>query len=329
MQAIEISEFGSPDVLRLIETPEPTFGPDDMLIDVVSAGVNRADVMQRKGHYPPPAGVSELPGLEVSGHIAALGENVTGWEVGQEVCALLSGGGYATRVAVDASLALPVPAGVDVRDAAALPEVVATVWSNLILEAGLQSGETVLIHGGSSGIGTMAIQIAKSLGARVAVTAGSAEKLATCRELGADITINYHEQDFVAELKEATHGRGADVILDVVGAAYLGRNVAALSQGGRMVVIGLLGGAKGELPIGLLLSKRGRIIATSLRARPLPERAEIIESVRTHVWPHIEEGQIRPIIDATYPLVEAVQAHRDLEASGHIGKLLLVCPGPM
>ncbi|MBW8172298.1 NAD(P)H-quinone oxidoreductase [Ornithinimicrobium sp. Arc0846-15] len=324
MRAIEISEFGEAENLSLIEVADPEPGPDEVLIEVVAAGVNRADVMQRKGHYPPPAGTSDLPGLEVSGRIAALGSDVSGWEVGQEVCALLAGGGYAEKVVVVASLVLPLPAGVSVPDAAALPEVVATVYSNLIIEAGLKPGETVLIHGGSSGIGTMAIQIASALGARVAVTAGSDKKLEVCRQLGADIAINYGEQDFVESLLEATGGAGADVILDVVGAAYLGRNVKALASGGRIVVIGLLGGAKGELPIGLLLSKRGRIIATSLRARPLAEKAEIVAAVREQVWPQIATGRVRPIIDDSYPLADAARAHRDLEASQHIGKLLLL-----
>ncbi|UJH70281.1 NAD(P)H-quinone oxidoreductase [Ornithinimicrobium sp. INDO-MA30-4] len=324
MRAIEISEFGEAENLSLIVVTDPEPGPNEVLIEVVAAGVNRADVMQRKGHYPPPPGTSELPGLEVSGRIAALGSEVSGWEVGQEVCALLAGGGYAEKVVVDASLVLPLPAGVSVQDAAALPEVVATVYSNLIIEAGLKAGETVLIHGGSSGIGTMAIQIASALGARVAVTAGSDKKLEVCRQLGADITINYREQDFVESLLEATDGAGADVILDVVGAAYLGRNVKALASAGRIVVIGLLGGAKGELPIGLLLSKRGRIIATSLRARPLAEKAEIVSAVREQVWPQIAAGSVRPIIDGHYPLADATRAHRDLEASQHIGKLLLL-----
>lgn len=324
MRAIEISEFGEAENLSLIVVTDPEPGPNEVLIEVVAAGVNRADVMQRKGHYPPPPGTSELPGLEVSGRIAALGSEVSGWEVGQEVCALLAGGGYAEKVVVDASLVLPLPAGVSVQDAAALPEVVATVYSNLIIEAGLKAGETVLIHGGSSGIGTMAIQIASALGARVAVTAGSDKKLEVCRQLGADITINYREQDFVESLLEATDGAGADVILDVVGAAYLGRNVKALASAGRIVVIGLLGGAKGELPIGLLLSKRGRVIATSLRARPLAEKAEIVSAVREQVWPQIAAGSVRPIIDGHYPLADATRAHRDLEASQHIGKLLLL-----
>lgn len=324
MRAIEISEFGEAENLSLIVVTDPEPGPNEVLIEVVAAGVNRADVMQRKGHYPPPPGTSELPGLEVSGRIAALGSEVSGWEVGQEVCALLAGGGYAEKVVVDASLVLPLPAGVSVQDAAALPEVVATVYSNLIIEAGLKAGETVLIHGGSSGIGTMAIQIASALGARVAVTAGSDKKLEVCRQLGADITINYREQDFVESLLEATDGAGADVILDVVGAAYLGRNVKALASAGRIVVIGLLGGAKGELPIGLLLSKRGRVIATSLRARPLAEKAEIVSAVREQVWPQIAAGSVRPIIDGHYPLADAPRAHRDLEASQHIGKLLLL-----
>lgn len=326
MRAITIPEPGEADALVLsddVPTPEPSDG--EVLVEVVAAGVNRADVMQRKGFYPPPPGASELPGLEVSGRVSALGPGTegSGWSVGDEVCALLSGGGYAEEVAVPVGQLLPIPAGVSLADAAALPEVACTVWSNLVMEAGLTEGETVLLHGGSSGIGTMAIQVAKALGARVAVTAGSAEKLEACRELGADMLVNYREQDFVEELRAATDGRGADVILDVVGAKYLEPNVKALAPDGRLVVIGLLGGRKGELDLGALLTKRARVIATSLRSRPLEGKAEIVAAVREHVWPWVEAGRVRPLIQSRHPLADAAAAHREMEASQHIGKILL------
>lgn len=325
MNAVTITGPGGADVLVLaqVDRPEPREG--EALVEVVAAGVNRADVMQRQGFYPPPPGASELPGLEVSGRIAQLGPGTdgSGWSIGDEVCALLTGGGYAEFAAVPVGQLLPVPSGLSVADAAALPEVACTVWSNLVLEAGLHAGETVLLHGGSSGIGTMAVQVATALGARVAVTAGSAEKLQACRELGADILVHYREQDFVEELKAATDGRGADVILDVVGAKYLEPNVRALAPDGRLVVIGLLGGRKGELDLGALLAKRGRVIATSLRSRPLEDKARIVAEVREHVWPWLESGQVRPLIQSRHPLAEAAAAHREMEASQHIGKILL------
>lgn len=324
MRAITIPEPGEADALVLAEdvpTPEP--GEGEVLVKVRAAGVNRADVMQRKGYYPPPPGASELPGLEVSGHVAALGPGAQGWSVGDECCALLSGGGYAECVAVPAAQLLPVPSTVALEDAAALPEVACTVWSNLVMEAGLRQGETVLLHGGSSGIGTMAIQVAVALGARVAVTAGSAAKLEVCRELGAEILVDYREEDFVEKVKAATEGRGADVILDVVGAKYLEPNVKVLAPDGRLVVIGLLGGRKGEVDLGALLSKRGRLITTSLRSRPAEGKAAVVAAVREHVWPWIEEGRVRPLIQSRHPLADAAQAHREMEASQHIGKILL------
>lgn len=324
MRAITIPEPGEADALVLAEdvpTPEP--GEGEVLVKVRAAGVNRADVMQRKGYYPPPPGASELPGLEVSGHVAALGPGAQGWSVGDECCALLSGGGYAECVAVPAAQLLPIPSTVALEDAAALPEVACTVWSNLVMEAGLRQGETVLLHGGSSGIGTMAIQVAVALGARVAVTAGSADKLEVCRELGAEILVDYREEDFVEKVKAATEGRGADVILDVVGAKYLEPNVKVLAPDGRLVVIGLLGGRKGEVDLGALLSKRGRLITTSLRSRPAGGKAEVVAAVREHVWPWIEEGRVRPLIQSRHPLADAAEAHREMEASQHIGKILL------
>lgn len=323
MKAITLPSFGGTEVLTLADVATPEIGPGEVLVDVVAAGVNRADLLQRQGHYPPPQGESELPGLEVSGRIARLGDGVEGWQVGDEVCALLAGGGYAEQVAVPAGQLLPVPEGIDLVTAAALPEVTATVWSNVFLTAGLQPGQTLLVHGGSSGIGTMAIQLARCLGARVAVTAGSADKLERCRELGAEILITYKEQDFVEELKAATDGHGADVILDLMGAKYLPRNVDALATAGRLVIIGMQGGVKGELNIGTLLSKRGAVIATSLRARPRAEKATIVAAVREHVWPLIEAGEVRPIVHATFPVEQVAEAHEELDKGTHVGKVLL------
>ena len=314
---------GDADALILSEVPAPEAAADQVVVQVAASGVNRADLMQRQGFYPPPPGASAYPGLEVSGTISALGQDVTGWAVGDQVCALLSGGGYAEQVAVPAAQLLPVPDGVSLVDAAALPEVVSTVWSNVFMTANLQVGQTILIHGGSSGIGTMAIQLSRAVGARIAVTAGTAEKLEACRELGAEILVNYREQDFVEILREATHGDGADVILDNIGAKYLARNVSALAPEGRLVIIGLQGGVKAELDINALLRKSAAIIATSLRSRPAAEKGAIVAAVREHVWPLIEAGQVKPIVHKTYPLAQAAAAHRDLEASAAIGKLLL------
>jgi len=324
MRAITIPTPGDADALVLAEVPTPSPGAHEVLVDVAASGVNRADLMQRQGFYPPPPGASAYPGLEVSGTISALGERVTGWTVGDQVCALLSGGGYAEQVAVPAAQLLPVPDSVSLVDAAALPEVVSTVWSNVFMTANLQVGQTILIHGGSSGIGTMAIQLSRCVGARVAVTAGTAEKLEACRELGAEILINYREQDFVEVLGEATRDGGADVILDNIGARYLARNVSALASRGRLVIIGLQGGTKAELDINALLRKRAAVIATSLRARPAAEKAAIVAAVREHVWPLIEAGRVRPVVHRTFPLAQAADAHRVLEAGTNIGKVLLV-----
>jgi putative PIG3 family NAD(P)H quinone oxidoreductase len=323
VKAITIPQPGDASALVLTDVPDPRPAPGEVRIRVAASGVNRADVMQRMGFYPPPPGASEYPGLEVSGTVDELGEGVDGWSVGDEVCALLSGGGYAELVCVAAEQLLPVPPGVSLTDAAALPEVVSTVWSNVFMTANLLPGQTFLVHGGSSGIGTMAIQLAREVGARVAVTAGSAAKLEVCRELGAEILVNYREQDFVEELRTATGGAGADVILDNMGAKYLARNVEALAPNGRLVVIGLQGGAKAELDLGPLLRKRAAVIATSLRARPAEEKATIVAAVREHVWPLIGAGRVRPVVHARYPLAEAGEAHRELEASSHIGKILL------
>ena len=323
MRAITIPEPGGPDALVLSDVPAPELGPTEVLVDVVAAGVNRADVMQRQGFYDPPKGSSPYPGLEVSGRIAATGGEVEGWQVGDEVCALLTGGGYAEQVAVPATQVLPVPMGVSLVDAAALPEVACTVWSNVFMTANLQPGELLLVHGGSSGIGTMAIQLAREVGAEVAVTAGSADKLERCRQLGAQILVNYREEDFAAAVAEASGGDGADVILDVIGAKYLARNVEALAVNGRLVVIGLQGGRTAELDLGAMLAKRCALVATTLRARPVAEKARIVASVREHVWPLVEQGRVRPVVHGTYALADAPDAHREMEASTHVGKLLL------
>lgn len=324
MRAITIPEAGDADALVLADVPAPAAGPGQVLVDVVAAGVNRADVMQRRGLYPPPPGASELPGLEVSGRVAAVAADVEGWQVGDEVCALLDGGGYAEQVAVPAGQLLPVPSGVSLADAAALPEAACTVWSNVFLTANLQPGQHLLVHGGSSGIGTLAIQLGKAVGAHVSVTAGTAEKLAVCRELGARTLVNYREEDFVDVVRLASKGHGADVILDNMGAAYLARNIELLAVSGRLVVIGLMGGRRGELDLGSLLAKRAAVVATSLRSRPAAEKATIVAAVRQHVWPLIESGDVRPVIASRHPLAEAGAAHREMEASTHIGKILLV-----
>ena len=323
MKAIVITEPGGPEVLVLREVPDAVAGPGEVLVRVRASAVNRADLMQREGHYDPPPGASPYPGLECSGTIASLGAGVTAWAVGDQVCALLSGGGYAELVAVPVGQLLPVPAGVSLVKAAALPEVTCTVWSNVFMTAALQPGETLLVHGGSSGIGTMAIQLAREVGAHVAVTAGSADKLERCRALGASLLVNYREQDFVDAVRTATGGHGADVVLDNMGAKYLSRNVDVLAANGRLVVIGLQGGARAELDLGALLRKRAAVIATSLRARPLAEKAAIVAAVREHVWPLVESGAVRPVVHATLPLADAGRAHQVLADSQHIGKVLL------
>jgi putative PIG3 family NAD(P)H quinone oxidoreductase len=327
MRAVTISEPGGPEVLTWTEVADPVCGPAEVIVDVAATAVNRADLLQRQGMYPPPPGASDLLGLECSGLISEVGEGVTGWSVGDEVCALLSGGGYAERVAVPAGQLLPRPSGVELATAAALPEVTCTVWSNVFLLAGLRRGDSFLVHGGSSGIGTMAIQLAARAGARVFTTAGTAQKLDVCRELGAEVGINYREEDFVERVKEATDGAGVDVILDNMGAKYLARNVDALAVGGRLVSIGMQGGTKAELDLGKLMRKRGSVHATTLRSRPATGRgskAEIVAAVRHDVWPDVERGVIRPIVDRRLPMSRAAEAHAVVEASEHIGKVLLL-----
>lgn len=320
MRAVEAIEPGGPEVLEIRELPDPVAGPGEVLVRVAATAVNRADVLQRMGFYPPPRGASAIIGLECSGTVAALGEGVTGWQVGDEVCALLAGGGYASYVVVPAGQLMPIPSGVGLVEAAALPEVACTVWSNVFMLAGLEAGERFLVHGGAGGIGTFAIQIASALGAEVYATAGSPEKLALCAQLGADVTINYRDEDFVAVLKER---RGADVILDNMGAKYLSRNVDALATEGRLVIIGMQGGVKGELDIARLLGKRGSVHATSLRSRPTEDKALICADVVENVWPLVADGQVVPIIHAVLPLEQAAEAHRLIDSGEHTGKILL------
>jgi NADPH2:quinone reductase len=316
----------SADRLPWDEVPDVRPQSGEVLLRVRAAGVNRADLLQAAGHYPPPPGASEILGMEASGVIAGLGDGVTEWAPGQEVCALLAGGGYAEYVAVPAPQLMPLPQGVDLVMAAGLPEVACTVWSNIVMTAGLTPGQTVLFHGGGSGIGTHGIQVAKALGARVAVTAGSAEKLETARTLGADITINYRDEDFVARVRDETGGAGADVILDIMGAAYLDRNIDALAPGGRVIVIGMQGGTKGELNLGKLLVKRAGVIATALRGRPVegPDgKGPIVAEVVAHVWPMIADGRVRPVVGAVLPIEQAAEAHRLLSSGEVTGKVVL------
>ena len=323
MRAVTLPSYGGPEVLTLAEVDPPVVGAGEVLVDVVATAVNRADVLQRMGFYNPPPGASPYPGLECSGRIAALGDDVAGWAVGDEVCALLSGGGYAAQVAVPAGQLLPVPAGVSLVEAAGLPEVACTVWSNVFDLAALQPGEVLLVHGGTSGIGTMAIQLAARHGARVLCTVGSQEKAARAEELGAERAIRYRDEDFVEVVRSLTGGHGADVVLDNMGAVYLERNVQVLATGGRLVVIGLQGGVKGELDLATLLGKRAAVHATSLRARPAHEKAAIVGAVLAGVWPAIAAGDVRPVIDTVLPLEQVADAHRLLEQSTHVGKVLL------
>jgi NADPH2:quinone reductase len=323
MRAISVENEGPDSRLVPATADRPSVRPGEVVIAVAAVGLNRADLMQRQGLYPPPPGSSPILGLEVSGTVAELGDGVTGLSVGDEVCALLAGGGYAEYVAVPAVQVLPVPDGVDLVEAAALPEVAATVWSNLVLVAGLRSGERLLIHGGASGIGTHAIQLARALGAEVAVTAGSRRKLDICAEFGATTLIDYHQDDFVHTMRDLG---GADVILDIIGAKYLAKNVASLATGGRLVIIGMQGGAKAELDISTLLPKRASVTATNLRGRPVDGptgKGAIMSGVRETTWPLIADGRIRPVVDRTFPLEEAEAAHRHLDGGDAVGKVLL------
>ncbi|MFE2581117.1 NAD(P)H-quinone oxidoreductase [Streptomyces sp. NPDC059378] len=317
MKAVSIKEPGGPEVLEWIDVEDPSPAAGEVVIDVVASALNRADVMQRWGLYPLPPGTSPYPGLEVSGRISALGDGVTGWQVGDEVCALLTGGGYAQKVAVPAGQLLTIPKGIGLVEAAGLPEAVATVWSNLVMTARLKEGETLLVHGGAGGIGTFAIQIAKALGARVVTTVGGPEKAARARELGADATVDYRTQDF------AGHGP-YDVILDVVGGQYLERNVQSLAPDGRLVIIGLQNGLEGQLNLADLVFKRLSVYGTTLRTRSKEQKAAIVAEVQDKVWPLIENGAVRLVVDQTLPMAEAAEAHRLMEAGGHVGKIVLL-----
>jgi putative PIG3 family NAD(P)H quinone oxidoreductase len=327
MHAVTMTGFGDVDVLRWDETDDPVPGAGELVIEVVASAVNRADLLQRQGFYPPPPGASDILGLECSGRIAAVGADVDGWSVGDEVCALLAGGGYAERVVVPVGQCMPVPAGVDLVTAGGLPEVSCTVWSNLVQVAALTAGESVLVHGGASGIGTMAIQVARAVGAATIVcTVGSADKAERCRQLGADVAVNYREQDFVAETRAATAGRGADVVLDIMGAAYLERNVEVLAADGRLVVIGLQGGAKAEIDLNAVLRKRAAVHATSLRGRPAKQKAAVCAAVAADLWPLLESGRVRPVVGASFAMHQVAEAHRLVAESGHVGKVLLTVP---
>lgn len=325
MKAVEISQYGPPDVLRLVERPDPQPAPDELVIAVAAAGVNRPDVIQRYGKYPVPPGASDLPGLEVAGVVAAFGEDVCGWAIGDPVCALLAGGGYAERVAVPQVQCLPIPNGLTAIEAAGIPETFFTVWTNVFERGRLQAGETILIHGGTSGIGTTAIQLAKAFGATVLATAGSDDKCAFMRGLGADHVFNYRSQDWVAEGKRVTDGRGANVILDIVGGDYIARNLDLLSLEGRLVQIAFLKSAKAEIDFSILMRKRCTITGSTLRPRTPAEKGAIAKAVFTHVWPLLERGTVKPIIHTTFPLAQAAEAHRLMESSTHLGKIILVC----
>ncbi len=320
MRAVVAQQPGGPEVLTVTELPDPVAGPGEVVIDVAAAGLNRADLLQRQGFYPPPKGASDIIGMECSGTIAAVGDEVEGWQVGDEVCALLAGGGYATKVAVPAGQVMPVPDGVDLVTAAALPEVAATVWSNVFMVGGLTPDETFLVHGGAGGIGTMAIQLASQIGARVLTTVGSAEKAELAKSLGAEVAISYKDDDFVEVAK--VYG-GADVILDNMGAKYLARNIDALNPEGRLVIIGMQGGAKAELDINALLRKRGAVIATNLRGRPAEQKTTICAAVVESIWPMVGAGDVKAVVQDVLPLAEAAEAHRLMESGEHSGKILL------
>lgn len=324
MRAVVAEQPGGPEVLTVTDRPDPEPAPGEVVIDVAAAGLNRADLLQRQGFYPPPKGASDIIGMECSGVVSAVGEGVEEWQEGDEVCALLAGGGYATKVAVPAGQVMPVPERMDLVTAAALPEVATTVWSNVFMVGGLTPDETFLVHGGAGGIGTMAIQLASRLGARVITTVGSEEKAEFVKALGAEAAINYKDQDFVEVAK--VYG-GADVILDNMGAKYLARNIDALNPEGRLVIIGMQGGSKAELDINALLRKRAAVIATNLRGRPVEQKETICEEVVAHVWPMIEAGDVKAVVQDVLPLESAAEAHRLMESGTHTGKILLTTAG--
>jgi len=323
MRAVEIAEPGGPEVLKPVERPVPTPGPGQILIRLHAAGVNRPDALQRAGAYAPPPGASDLPGLEGAGIVAAAGPGVTRWHEGDAVCALLPGGGYAEYAVTHQDHALRLPEGMDMTRAAALCETCFTVWSNVFMRGGLRAGETFLVHGGSSGIGTTAIQLARAKGARVFTTAGSDEKCATCRDLGAELAINYREADFVEAVRNATDGRGVDLILDMVGGDYIPRNIRALANDGRLVMIAFLGGPRAELNFAQIMARRLTVTGSTLRPQSNLAKARIAEQLRSEVWPLLDAGTIAPVMDSTFPLEQAVAAHERLESAGHIGKIVL------
>jgi putative PIG3 family NAD(P)H quinone oxidoreductase len=323
MIAIEIREPGGPDVLTPVERPRPSPGAGEVLIKVAAAGVNRPDVFQRRGRYPPPPGASDIPGLEVAGTIVEIGEGVDDWPTGAMVCALVGGGGYAEYCAAPAPQCLPAPRGLALSAAAAVPETFFTVWTNVFERGRLVAGESILIHGGTSGIGTTAIQLARARGAKVFATAGSAEKCAACERLGAHRAINYRDEDFAAAVKSATDNRGVDVVLDMVGGDYFARNVDVLATEGRLVEIATLSGAKAEINIQTMMQRRLTITGSTLRARPVAEKGAIAAAVRREVWPLLESGAVKPVVFKTFPLRQAADAHRLMESSAHIGKIVL------
>ena len=323
MNVVEIAAPGGPEQLKIASRPVPEPGDEEVLVRVAAAGVNRPDVMQRQGRYPPPAGASDLPGLEISGEIAALGPKVSGWSIGDKVTALLPGGGYAGYAIAAAPLCLPVPAGISMIEAAALPETFFTVWTNLFDRGRCQAGDTVLIHGGTSGIGTTAIQLAAAWGARVFATAGSEDKARACERLGAVRGINYRTEDFVEVMRAETKGRGVDVILDMVAGSYVARNLEIAAVEGRIVVISLLGGSKAEVNMGVILTKRVTLTGSTLRSRSVAQKTEVAGAVLKNIWPLLAAGRVRPVIHATFPLAQAAEAHRLMETSNHIGKIVL------
>jgi NADPH2:quinone reductase len=323
MTVVEIAAPGGPDELKLGVRPTPKPGEGEVLVKVAAAGVNRPDVMQRQGRYPPPPGASDIPGLEIAGEVVALGPGASGVSVGDRVTALLPGGGYAAYAVAAAPLCLPVPEGLSMVEAAAIPETFFTVWTNLFDRGGLKAGESVLIHGGTSGIGTTAIQLAHAWGARVFATAGGPDKARACERLGAARGIDYHAEDFVEIVRKETDGKGVNVILDMVGAAYLARNLDAAATEGRLVVISLIGGARGELNLNTVMSKRLTLTGSTLRIRSVAQKAVVADGVRRHVWPLIAAGRVKPVIYATFPLAQASEAHRLMESSKHIGKIVL------
>lgn len=323
MKAIVPREPGGPDTLELVERPDPEPGADELLVRVHAAGVNRADLLQREGRYPPPEGASDVLGLEAAGEVVATGARVTGWEPGDRVCALLAGGGYAQLVTVPASVALPWPAALEAAQAGCAYEAFATAYDNLLSRAGLTAGETALVHGGSSGVGTAAIQLAARAGARVLVTVGTADKAEACRRLGAAAAIRYRDEDFVARAVELTGGRGVDAVLDIIGGDYLARNLRSLADDGRLAIIGLMGGARAEIDLARLLTRRLTVTASTLRARPVALKAALAQQLARDVWPGFDDGTLRPEVDSVFPLSEAAAAHRRMESSEHIGNIVL------